>query len=86
MKNKIRLYLTLWVVLFAFSNANSQCEVMKFFKDDMYTSKELVAFAEKDPQKAFNSWKVLYNEKTHSSSFIITWCSFATSTYLKIKR
>jgi hypothetical protein len=29
----------------------------------MYTSKELVAFAENNPQKAFDSWKVLYNEK-----------------------
>ncbi|MBF7089946.1 hypothetical protein IUY40_00075 [Flavobacterium sp. ALJ2] len=37
---------------------------MKFFKDDIYTSKELVAFAENDPQKAFDSWKLLYNKKT----------------------
>lgn len=65
MKNKLKLYLTLWVVLFTFLNVNAQCEIiMKFFKDDVYTSKELVAFAEKDPQKAFDSWKVLYNEKT----------------------
>ena len=65
MKNKLKLYLTLWVVLFTFLNVNAQCEIiMKFFKDDVYTSKELVAFAEKDPQKAFDSWKILYNEKT----------------------
>lgn len=64
MKNKLKLYLTLWVVLFTFLNVNAQCEtIMKFFKDDVYTSKELVAFAEKNPQKAFDSWKVLYNEK-----------------------
>nr|WP_314839695.1 hypothetical protein [uncultured Flavobacterium sp.] len=64
MKNKLKLYLTLWVVLFTFLNVNAQCEIiMKFFKDDVYTSKELVAFAEKDPQKAYDSWKVLYNEK-----------------------
>lgn len=64
MKNKLKLYLTLWVVLFTFLNVNAQCEtIMKFFKDDVYTSKELVAFAEKDPQKAFDSWKVLYNKK-----------------------
>ena len=37
---------------------------MKFFKDDIYTSKDLVGFAEKDPKKAFDSWKLLYNEKT----------------------
>ncbi|WP_264529646.1 deaminase domain-containing protein [Flavobacterium sp. N502540] len=65
MKNRIKFYLTLWIVLFAFLNVNAQCEtIMRFFKDDMYTSKELVAFAEKEPQKAFDSWKVLYNEKT----------------------
>ena len=64
MKNTFKLYLTLWIMLFTFLNVNAQCEtIMKFFKDDMYTSKELVAFAEKDPQKAFNSWKILYNEK-----------------------
>jgi len=64
MKNKLKLYLTLWVVLFTFLNVNAQCEtIMKFFKDDVYTSKELVAFAEKNPQKAFDSWKVLYHEK-----------------------
>ncbi|MFV8354176.1 hypothetical protein ACNQGB_13835 [Flavobacterium sp. XS1P32] len=64
MKNKLKLYLTLWVVLFTFLNVNAQCEIiMKFFKDDVYTSKELVAFAEKNPQKAFDSWKVLSNEK-----------------------
>ena len=64
MKNKLKLYLTLWVVLFTFLNVNAQCDIiMKFFKDDVYTSKELVAFAEKNPQKAFDSWKVLYSEK-----------------------
>jgi len=51
--------------IFAFLNANAQCEtIMTFFKEDMYTSEKLVAFAEKDPQKAFDSWKILYNEKT----------------------
>ncbi|MBF7089949.1 hypothetical protein IUY40_00090 [Flavobacterium sp. ALJ2] len=65
MKNKIKLYLTLWIILFTFLSVNAQCEtVMKFFKDDIYTSKELVAFVENDPQKAFDSWKLLYNEKT----------------------
>lgn len=64
MKNRIKFYLTLWIVLFTFFNVNAQCEtILGFFKDDMYTSKELVAFAEKDPQKAFDSWKLLYNEK-----------------------
>ncbi|MBF4516605.1 hypothetical protein IRZ71_09625 [Flavobacterium sp. ANB] len=64
MKNTFKLYLTLWVALFTFLNVNAQCETIRgFFKDDMYTSKELVTFAEKDPQKAFDSWKVLYNEK-----------------------
>lgn len=65
MKNKIKLFLTLWVIFFTFLNVNAQCEtIMKFFKDDIYTSKDLVGFAEKDPQKAFDSWKLLYNEKT----------------------
>ncbi|MNQ71718.1 hypothetical protein D3C85_863990 [compost metagenome] len=65
MRKIFKLYLTLWVVLFAFLNANAQCEtIMRFFKEDMYTSEKLVAFAEKDPQKAFDSWKILYNEKT----------------------
>lgn len=65
MRNKIKIYLTLWIILFAFLNVNAQCEtIIKFFKDDLYTSDKLVAFAEKDPQKAFDSWKVLYNEKT----------------------
>ncbi|KIQ22143.1 hypothetical protein RT99_08060 [Flavobacterium sp. MEB061] len=64
MKNTFKLYLTLWVMLFTFLNVNAQCETIKnFFKNDMYTSKELVAFAEKDPQKAYDSWKILYNEK-----------------------
>jgi len=64
MKNKIKLFLNLWVMLFTFLNVNAQCETIKnFFKNDMYTSKELVAFAEKDPQKAYDSWKILYNEK-----------------------
>lgn len=65
MRNKIKIYLTLWIILFAFLNVNAQCEtIIKFFKDDLYTSDKLVAFAEKDPQKAFDSWKVLYSEKT----------------------
>ncbi|MBF7089935.1 hypothetical protein IUY40_00020 [Flavobacterium sp. ALJ2] len=65
MKNKIKLYLTLWIILFAFLSVNAQYEtVMKFFKDDIYTSKELVDFVENDPQKAFDSWKLLYNKKT----------------------
>lgn len=65
MKNKIKLFLNLWIILFTFLNANAQCEtIIRFFKDDMYTSKELVAFSETNPQKAFDSWKVLYNEKT----------------------
>jgi hypothetical protein len=65
MKNKIKLFLTLWGIFFTFLNVNAQCEtIMKLFKDDIYTSKDLVGFAEKDPQKAFDSWKVLYNEKT----------------------
>ncbi|CAA9200775.1 hypothetical protein [Flavobacterium collinsii] len=65
MKNKIKLFLNLWIILFTFLNANAQCEtIIRFFKDDMYTSKELVAFSETNPQKAFDSWKVLHNEKT----------------------
>ena len=52
MKNKIKLFLTLWVIFFTFLNVNAQCEtIMKFFKDDIYTSKDLVGFAEKDPKK-----------------------------------
>lgn len=50
MKNKIKLFLTLWVIFFTFLNVNAQCEtIMKLFKDDIYTSKDLVGFAEKDP-------------------------------------
>jgi hypothetical protein len=65
MKNKIKLFLNLWIILFTFLNANAQCEtIIRFFKDDMYTSKELVAFSETNPQKKFDSWKVLHNEKT----------------------
>lgn len=66
MMNKLKYYFTFWILILAFINANAQqCEtIIKFFKDDLYSSTELIAFAEKDPQKAFDSWKVLYNDKT----------------------
>jgi hypothetical protein len=64
MNNKLKYYFTFWILLFAFLNTNAQCEtVLKFFKDDLYSSKELIDFAEKDPQKAFDSWKILSNEQ-----------------------
>ena len=47
------------------TKAQDACEIaLTTFKNEVRESKDLIALAEKDPQKAFDSWKILYNEKT----------------------